>query len=207
MYLPAPTESSFTPVPDGTHLGICYRVIDLGTQQTNFNGEVKSAHKVLLSFEIPDEKMEDGRPYTISQSYTWSMHEKATLRKQLEAWRGVAFTERDFGPSGFDIRAILSKACTLSIVHTSKNNTIYANIASIGKLMKGIPVVSLTNPPAYLWLHIERWDANVFSGLSSNLQQKIMGSPEYTELMKDIDRIEGRGQRETNDFHSDPVPF
>src|SRR6185369_10438591 len=76
MYLPAPTESNFTPVPAGTHLGICYRVIDLGTQSTNFNGETKLAHKVLVSWEIPDEKMDDGRPFTISQSYTWSMHEK-----------------------------------------------------------------------------------------------------------------------------------
>ena len=124
MYLPAPTESSFTPVPAGTHLGICFRVIDLGTQQTTFNGDTKTAHKVLISWEIPDEVMGDGRPFMISQSYTWSMHEKATLRKSLEAWRGVAFTDRDFGPGGFDIKNIIGKACTLSVVHTAKNGSV-----------------------------------------------------------------------------------
>jgi hypothetical protein len=183
MYLPAPTESNFTPVPAGTHLGICYRVIDLGTQVSNFNGETKTAHKVLLSWEIPEEKMEDGRPFSISQSYTWSMHEKATLRKSLEAWRGVAFTERDFGPSGFDIKNILGKACTLSVVHKAKDQSVFANVASIGKVMKGVQIPELTNPTVYIWLHESRWDAAAFSQLSANLQGKIMSSPEYLEMM------------------------
>src|ERR1700761_8167252 len=117
MFVPAPNESNFAPVPAGTHLGICYRVIDLGTQETNFSGEVKHQHKVMLSWEIPEEKMDDGRPFAISQSYTWSMHEKAKLRKDLEAWRGAAFAAKDFGEGGFDIRNLLDKPCTLSIVH------------------------------------------------------------------------------------------
>ena len=203
MYLPAPTESNFTPTPAGTHLGICYRVIDLGTQQTTFNGETKQAHKVLLSWELPEERMDDGRPFMISQSYTWSMHEKATLRKSLEAWRGMAFTERDFGPTGFDIKNVLGKACTLSVVHTTKNNNLYANVSSIGKVMKGITVPALTNPIVYLWLVTERWDAKAFSELSASLQGKIMSSPEYLEMMKD-----NGAPRDDGEFHGDPdIPF
>jgi hypothetical protein len=205
MYLPAPTESNFAPVPAGTHLGICYRVIDLGTQSTNFNGETKLAHKVLVSWEIPDEKMDDGRPFTISQSYTWSMHEKATLRKSLEAGRGMAFTERDFGPSGFDIKNVLGKACTLSIVHTAKNGTTYANVASIGKVMKGVTIPPLTNPQVYLWLNSARWDAAAFAGLSANLQGKIMSSPEYLEMMKTTD--DGNGNHHHSDDMSEDIPF
>lgn len=206
MYLPAPTESNFAPVPAGTHLGICYRIIDLGTQKTTFNGETKTAHKVLLSWEIPEEKMEDGRPFTISQSYTWSMHEKATLRKSLEAWRGLAFTERDFGPSGFDIKNVLGKACTLSIVHTSKNQTTYANVASIGKVMKGVTIPPLTNEIIYLWLNSTRWDVAVFSRLSANLQGKIMGSPEYIEMMNAMDNT--TSHHESSDFQPDQdIPF
>lgn len=205
MYLPAPTESSFAPVPAGTHLGICYRVIDLGTQQTNFNGDIKSAHKVLISWEIPDEVMGDGRPFVISQSYTWSMHEKATLRKSLEAWRGVAFTERDFGPGGFDIKNIIGKACTLSVVHTTKNGSTYANVASIGKVMKGVSIPELTNPAAYLWLHPDRWDAAVFAGLSANLQAKIMASPEYIDMMNERD---GSASIANDDHHEmEDIPF
>jgi hypothetical protein len=205
MYLPAPTESSFTPVPAGTHLGICFRVIDLGTQQTTFNGDTKTAHKVLISWEIPDEVMNDGRPFMISQSYTWSMHEKATLRKSLEAWRGVAFIDRDFGPGGFDIKNIIGKACTLSVVHTAKNGSVYANVASIGKVMKGISIPELTNPTAYLWLHPDRWDASVFAGLSANLQAKIMASPEYIEMMNQRDGSTSAAKESHDDMED--IPF
>lgn len=205
MYLPAPTESSFTPVPAGTHLGICFRVIDLGTQQTTFNGDTKTAHKVLISWEIPDEVMSDGRPFMISQSYTWSMHEKATLRKSLEAWRGVAFTDRDFGPNGFDIKNIIGKACTLSVVHTAKNGSVYANVASIGKVMKGISIPELANPPAYLWLHPDRWDAAVFASLSANLQAKIMASPEYIEMMNERDGARSTAKESHHDMED--IPF
>lgn len=183
MYLPQPTESNFSPVPAGTHLGICYRVIDLGTQTSNFNGETKQAHKVLISWEIPDELMDDGRPFSISQSYTWSMHEKATLRKSLEAWRGLAFTDNDFGPGGFDIKNIIGKACTLSVIHKPSDGNTFANVSSIGKVMKGVSVPAPTNTPLYVWLHPSRWDAAAFSQLSAKLQHKIMASPEYMELM------------------------
>jgi len=205
MYLPAPNESNFLPVPAGTHLGICYRVIDLGTQSTTFKGEQKQAHKVLISWEIPEERMEDGRPFMISQSYTWSMHEKSNLRKSLEAWRGTAFTERDFGPGGFDIKNVLGKACTLSIVHTVKDGSTYANVSSIGKVMKGITVPPLSNSTVYLWLHPERWDANAFSELSANLQGKIMSSPEYIEMRNEIDR--GPPVEHQHDDMSEDIPF
>jgi hypothetical protein len=34
MYLPRPSESNFRPVPAGTWPAICYRVVDLGTQES-----------------------------------------------------------------------------------------------------------------------------------------------------------------------------
>jgi len=209
MYLPAPNESSFAPTPAGTHLALCYRVIDLGTQESNYNGEMKKAHKVLLSWELPDELMEDGRPFTVNQRFTWSMHEKATLRKYLEAWRGLAFTERDFGPSGFDIRNVLGKACTLNVVHNEKAGSTYTNVAGVGKPMKGITIPTATiNPLVYLWLHKDRWDATVFASLSAGIQQAITKSPEYSDLMYDLHQASGQddGGRQ-NDFHDDQIPF
>jgi len=134
------------------------------------------------------------------------MHEKATLRKSLEAWRGMAFTERDFGPNGFDIKNVLGKACTLSVVHTSKNGNTYANISSIGKVMKGIAVPERVNPLVYQWLVPERWDAKVFSELSANLQAKIMASPQYIEMMN-ASNVGGNHDNHHTDNMSDDIPF
>lgn len=187
MYLPAPTERDFELPPAGTHLAVCYRVIDLGTQDSSYQGQTKKQHKVLLSWELPDEKMSDGRPFTISQRYTWSMSEKAALRRDLESWRGKPFTEADFGEHGFDIRNILGVGCLLTVVHVGKNGKTYANISSIGRLMKGMQTPPLTNPQAYLWISTERWDADVFSKLSQGLQATIIKSPEYALMVREFD--------------------
>ena len=182
MQIPAPNERDFEIPPAGTHKAICYRVIDLGTQDTTFQGQAKKQHKVMLSWELPDEKMSDGRPFTITQRYTWSMSEKATLRKHLEAWRGVKFTDEDFGPNGFNIKKIVGLGCLLTIVHNDRDGKIYANIASISKVMKGMEVPPLTNEAAYLWLDRTIWQDGVFQKLSDNLKGTIMKSPEYHAL-------------------------
>jgi hypothetical protein len=208
MYLPAPTEGgNFAPCPAGTFLAVCYRVVDLGTQQTTYQGENKTAHKVMLSWELPEERMEDGRPFTISKRYTWSMHEKSTLRKHLEAWRGAAFSEKDFGPNGFDIKNVLGKACILSIVQETKDGKTYSNITSVGKPMKGMAMPNAENPTVYLWIHDSRWDAATFNALSAGLQETIRGTPEYAEMLKARDGDGGLPYQSNGDIHEDDIPF
>ena len=176
----------FTPPPAGTHIAICYRVIDLGTQKIEWQGSAKEQHKVLLSWELPGELMEDGRPFTISKRYTLSSHEKSTLRKDLEAWRGKAFTDADFGPGGFDIASIIGKACLLSIVHTEKDGKTYANINSLSRLAKGMEAPEITNERLYLSLSAEpgKFVSAVMDKLSDGLQDTIRKSPEYQAIVR-----------------------
>lgn len=209
MHLPAPNDAQFELPPAGTHMAVCYRVIDLGTQQTTYKGQEKRQHKVLISWELPDEKMTDGRPFSVSQRYTWSMSEKASLRADLESWRGVPFTEKDFGAGGFDIQNIVGKACLLTIVQESKGEKTYANIKAVGKLMKGQQApTEITNEKSYLWLNETRWNSDVFHKLSDNLKGVIMQSPEYREMMNgNNDEAPPIADADIPDFHSDPIPF
>lgn len=208
MFLPAPTEGGdFTPVPAGTHLAVCYRVIDLGTHKSTFSGEEKFAHKILLSWELPQERADDGKPLVISKRYTWSMHEKATLRKHLEAWRGAAFQQSDFGPTGFDIKNILGKACILTVVENAKaDGKVFANVDGVGKLMKGMEMPKGENPTTYLWIAPERWSEGTFSSLSDNLRELIKASPEYAAMQRG-----GNGQKMAPEWAEDgayeDVPF
>lgn len=209
MHLPAPNDKDFELPPAGTHMAVCYRVIDLGTQDTTFKGQAKKQHKILISWELPDEKMSDGRPFTISQRYTWSMSEKASLRADLESWRGLPFTERDFGTEGFDIRNIVGKACLLTVVQETKGEKTYANIKAIGKLMKGQQApTEITNDKAYLWINSDRWDSDTFHKLSDGMKSTIMAAPEYKEMMNGHnDPSPPIADADVNDFHSDPIPF
>lgn len=207
MHLPAPNERDFELPPAGTHLAVCYRIIDLGTQDSSFNGQTKRQHKILISWELPDEKMSDGRPFTISQRYTWSMSEKAALRRDLESWRGKPFTEADFGTNGFDIRNILGVGCLLTVVHTEKSGKHYANINSIARLMKGMQTPAPVNDQAYLWINVERWAADVFHKLGQGLQGVIMKSPEYAAMLREFDPNEPPPVSDATDFHNDQIPF
>lgn len=207
MYMPKNEGGDFAPPPAGTHVAVCYRLIDLGTQKTEFQGETKMQRKIMLSWELPDERMDDGRPFTISKRYTLSSHEKATLRKDLEAWRGRAFTEAELdpgNPAGFNIKNILGKGCLLSIVHNAKDGKTYANVASLSKLLKG------QNPPApenaLLYFSLDDFDPAVFDGLSDGLKKTISESPEYLRRGAPASAADQYDERNPPP-HDDDIPF
>jgi hypothetical protein len=88
----------FQHAPIGTHAARCIRLIDLGTQQGEWQGKPTFKNQVLVMWELPDELMEaqdDGqpRPFIVSKFYTNSLSEKANLRKDLTTWRGRDFTD------------------------------------------------------------------------------------------------------------------
>lgn len=209
LYMPKPNDNDFAPPPAGTHPARCYRVVDLGTQQVNWQGEVKHQHKVMISWELPTEKMEDGQPFSIHQRYTFSSSEKARLRKDLESWRGKKFTEADFGPGGFHIKKLLGVPCLLSVVHTEKNDRTYANISAISAPMKDYPVPEQINQSVFLSLDPEEFDAEVFRNLSDSLRDVIRKSPEYQEI-EAKSRGNGNGYEAPHDGIpdlDDDIPF
>lgn len=173
--------SDFAPPPAGTHLGVCYRFVDLGTQEGEWQGKKTHYRKVLVSWELPDERMDDGRPLTFHQRYTWSTSEKARIRQDLEAWRGKAFSDEDFfGPRPFSFKSILGKACLLSLVHNTSGGKTYANLRGIAKLPKNSTAPAPSNELVYF--DLDEYDVNVFDKLSEGLRATIMRSPEWQEL-------------------------
>jgi len=179
MYMPPNNGGDFTPPPAGTHLAVCYRLIDLGTQLQEYQGQTKTQRKIMLSWELSEERMDDGKPFMVSQRYTYSSHEKSTLRQHLEAWRGARFKDSDFGVGGFDIRNILGKGCLLSIIHTEKDGKTYANISSLSKLPKGMTAPSPENEIVYLSLEPGEFKREVFEALSEGVKNIIRKSPEF----------------------------
>ena len=104
-------------VPQGTHNAICYKIVDAGTAMNEFQGELKKQHSVWLFWELPDLRMDDDRPMSISHKYTLSLHERAALRNILQNWRNKPFTDKEL--EGFDITKILGVTCKVSVGLTS----------------------------------------------------------------------------------------
>lgn len=126
----------FKKVPPGCHFAICNMVVDLGIQETTYLGQAKSQHKVYIRWEVPDERVsyeKDGKeiegPCSIGATYTLSLSEKANLRKVLENWRGLPFTEQEL--KGFDITTIAGKCCQIMVQHDSKQGKTYANVTGV----------------------------------------------------------------------------
>jgi hypothetical protein len=167
---------SFTLAPAGTSPAVCTQIIDLGTQVSEFSGEKKSAHKVLIGWEIAGEVDEEGKPVMAFQRFTVSLHEKATLRKTLAAWRNRDFTEQELA-GGFSIQSVLGAPCMLSIVHIEKAGKKYANIQGVMSLPKGMPKPTPAGP--LVVYDIDKHDQAVFDSLGKKLQEKIASSPEF----------------------------
>ena len=66
------------------------------------------------------EQGEDGKPLIASQFFTLSMHEKASLRKFLEAWRGKAYTEEQ-AREGVDVELMVDVPALIQVTHNHKN--------------------------------------------------------------------------------------
>lgn len=179
-------------IPAGNHIARCYAMVQIGTivEQTGiYKG--KESHKIQLSWETPDERHDFGKgeqPFSISQEFTLSMHEKATLRKMLEGWRGKAFTDDE--AKKFDVTKLLTKPCMLSVIHkTSGTGNAYAQIASVSSLPKGFECPPQENKTTLL--SFDGFDRNVFDGLPEWLRKKIESSREYAAMLNPAHQVAG----------------
>ena len=130
--------SSFVPCPAGLHQAVACDVIDLGM----VDGAFGLKHKVALVWQV-NEPMDDGRPFLVQRRYTLSLDEKASLRKDLESWRGKPFTATEV--KGFDLEVLLGVNCQLNIQHTEKNGSTYANVTAVVPLSKGMPKMAVAS--------------------------------------------------------------
>lgn len=185
------SRSSFKPVPPGMHLARCYRIIDLGTQTSEYQGQVNKARKVMIQFEIHGEDeagnalvTDRGEPLTISKNYSISLGEKASLRKDLSTWRGRDFTPEE--RKGFELTNILGHWAMLSVGKTIGNNgKEYTNILGINPVPASIKKAGL--PEAHneaKTFDIENPDLDFFDTFSIYLKEKIEASPEWKARQK-----------------------
>jgi hypothetical protein len=164
---------SFQLAPEGTHVARCYSIIDLGTHYSEkFK---KSAHELRVSWELPTETMDDGRPFIISKRYTLSWHEKANLRKDMVAWRGKDFAGEE--ADAFDISKVVGAACMLQITHKEANGQMRARVSAIMALPKGTTCPPPVTPP--FLFDLDNFTPEQFATLSEATREYIAQSDEY----------------------------
>jgi len=205
----------FTPVPQGMHLARCYRVIDLGTQDSTYLGTVKKLPKVMLQFEVHGEDdggkpivTSKGEPMSISKNFTLSLKENATLRKDLQTWRGKEFTEIE--KQGFEINNVLGAWAMISVIKAMGNNgKEYTNIAAIMSVPPAIKKAGM--PTGYNELklfEIDKPDMALFNSFSNGVREKIQRSPEWQKRGgKTIAPVPVKAAASGFDDMDDDIPF
>lgn len=122
-------ESDYEVVPAGQHLAVCYRLVDAGTREEQYkDNPPKKRHVLFVYWELPEVKMGDGRPFTISKKYTLTLNENGTLFKDLKTWRGKSFTQEEL--KGFDLLKVLGVSALLEVEHSDEGK---ARVVSVFK--------------------------------------------------------------------------
>jgi hypothetical protein len=203
-------SGEFERPPAGSHLARCYALIDLGSQDQEFQGKRMLKRKVRLMFELPYEKMEGlykpelkGKPFSQMLQVTQSLHEKSTLRKLLEGWRGKRFDAA--GIEAFQPKSLVGQVCRLNLI---EGNGGYMNVDGIAPVTaqerKAIPAQH--NPSVYISLERDEFDLRAFDSLSDKTKDKIRNSPEWHEL-QEPEPEQDHGPVKTDQPVDDNIPF
>lgn len=171
----------------GNYVARCYKMVEIGTVEEEFLGVKKQMHKVRIGWELPTElktfNPEKGeQPCVIDKEYTLSLADKANLRKDLQSWRGKAFSDEE--AEAFDITKLLGVPCMLNIIHVQgkKDPTkTYQAIGSVSPMPKGLVCPPQINDTFVF--DYENFDDEKFNSLPDFIKEQIVKTPEYKEAI------------------------
>lgn len=181
----------------GVYTAVSSAIIDLGQQISEKFG--KTQRKFMMLWNVIGEEVEvNGQKLarTMSKEYSFSLNEKSTLRKDLQAWRGKVFTDEEL--RGFNLLNIINKPCQLQILLEEKNGKQYNNIASIMALPKGMTVNLLEDTYHFDFEDVETW--RNWNKIPTWIQDRIKKADnyvssgvekyvtEYEEAVKDMEQ-------------------
>ncbi len=120
----------------GVYPARCIQVVELGTHDMEWQGEVKQRKEIMIVWEL-SELMQDGRPFTVTWRGTNTLNEKGKLYQMLTSWRGKPFTTDEL--RSFSLANILDKCCMINISkETSKAGKDFNKVISVMPLPKGM---------------------------------------------------------------------
>lgn len=179
----------FKRVPSGNFVARCYQIIDLGTQHTSGQYGEKDQHKIQIGWELFGEDDEgvpltveyDGKtmPMTIRKRYTVSLHEKASLRRDLASWRGKDFTEEE--AKEFDVSKLIGAYCMVNVSVSENNGKTYSNVSGITKLPSALKDAKPAAVHQNMIFDLDSPDMDIFDSFHDSLKDTIRNAPEFKE--------------------------
>ncbi len=184
----APKQQEKKGLEQGIYHAICYSVVDIGTSENKFDGKKK--RQIVLGWKLLDEFYPDGNNLKIHKTVTFSMNERATLRKFIASW----FSGLQVDLEDFDFSQLLNKGCSLVLAPNMNGNITIDNVMPYKT--DGVQLD-----------YVELFDLSTFKGgqlpegLEDWKKDQIKNSDEYQALMS------GGNQPIIESEPEDDVPF
>lgn len=139
----------FVAAPEGTDQAVLVDVRNMGEKEVFWQGASKGKkphvlfqwqlnNVIDLEFDPNDDEEtqkwkeeQNGKLYMVSQIYVNSMAPSAKMRKHIEAMLGRQLSDKEAGPRGFNLNALVGQNCQLTIVRSEKDGITYANVANV----------------------------------------------------------------------------
>jgi hypothetical protein len=188
-------QSKYPQLSTGVHNARCIRVIDLGTQRNEYQGQVSWKRKVMITWEVHNKDSEE--PFEISNFYNNSLYEKANLSKDLTSWRGRPFTEDE--KKGFDISNLVGKVCQLNVIEGNNGKP------KVATVLPTKDEVGIQHNKSLIFSidQYQKGDLTIFNQLREGIRNMILQSKE----LEGQDQSDAKEHGESDIDPDDTVPF
>lgn len=153
----------------------CYAVIDLGSEEFEWNGEKHTTRKIQISFETQQmwtfgDKGE--LPLTIHITKTFSLYEQSRLYPLIKDWALDEAKANMFNLVGMPAQLMVSHS-------TTKKGKIFADVLKIKKSTKDFDLVN-----EEVMFSLDQYQQSEWEKLPEWMQKKIELTPEYATAIE-----------------------
>lgn len=168
--------------PTGNHPARLIWELDLGVQETNFNGEKKVRRQVLLGWELVNELMRDGRPFMACRTYSASLHPKSALGQTVVSLRGRSLTKEEQQET-FDPASLLGVAALITLAETETGGR---KIIGLAPVPRGMDIPEAQGEILYFAMVEGLFSEETLNKVPEYWRDLIRKSPTYQEFADDV---------------------
>jgi hypothetical protein len=167
----------FQLAPEGTALIQLHSLLDLGSHHSKWGLK----HNLRAGFLTLEERMPDGRPFTVNRTVALSYFDGSNCYEMIAALLGRRLSD-DEVQNGVQLGDLIGCVCLAEITHVKRGERTYANITAFMKAPKGTAVPELEVEPMVFIMGDNGIDDLALSELPEWAQIAIRGSAEYKAM-------------------------
>lgn len=145
----ASSQTDFEMPAVGQHTARLVALIDLGTQERSFKGEMRAAEELYLAWELVEHRRKDGSPFVVARAYTNSLNVKSHLRQLVDGLRASVGKPALRDGEEFDFTKLVGPAYVVTIDHTPSGDgsKTYYNVKQVSAAHKSMSVPKPAHEP------------------------------------------------------------